>query len=202
MIIYNLNLVLFFVSVCKGPGHHRSVPDAGEKRRLCVGRNSGHRHLQQQELAASVRRLRQLCAQVPKRLQNRQILTRKNATRGEAQFGLIFPSYSGIQDEKLILSLEQTQETKPVKKEEEEEQQDEVKAEVKKSEAVQADDEEEEEEETPEQKLHLNFQDLVIKQQEQDCLYNLLKGHPDALMLLAPAAGDTIISLDFSRPGS
>lgn len=89
---------------------------------------------------------------------------------------------------------------KPVKKEEEEEQQqDEVKAEVKKSEAVQADDEKEEE--TPEQKLHLNFQDLVIKKQEQDCLYNLLKGHPDALMLLAPAAGDTIISLDFSRPG-
>uniref|UniRef100_M4AG94 Hypoxia-inducible factor 1-alpha n=1 Tax=Xiphophorus maculatus TaxID=8083 RepID=M4AG94_XIPMA len=107
---------------------------------------------------------------------------------------------SGIQEEKLILSLEQTQEMKPVKKEEEEEQQDEVKAEVKKSEAVQADDEEEEE--TPEQKLHLNFQDLVIKKQEQDCLYNLLKGHPDALMLLAPAAGDTIISLDFSRPES
>ncbi|XP_014843363.1 PREDICTED: hypoxia-inducible factor 1-alpha [Poecilia mexicana] len=109
---------------------------------------------------------------------------------------------SGIQEEKLILSLEQTQEMKPVKKEEEEQQQqDEVQAEVKKSEAVQADDEEEEEE-TPEQKLHLNFQDLVIKQQEQDCLYNLLKGHPDALMLLAPAAGDTIISLDFSRPGT
>uniref|UniRef100_A0A3B3UGL2 Hypoxia-inducible factor 1-alpha n=1 Tax=Poecilia latipinna TaxID=48699 RepID=A0A3B3UGL2_9TELE len=111
---------------------------------------------------------------------------------------------SGIQEEKLILSLEQTQEMKPVKKEEEEEeqqQQDEVQAEVKKSEAVQADDEEEEEE-TPEQKLHLNFQDLEIKQQEQDCLYNLLKGHPDALMLLAPAAGDTIISLDFSRPES
>uniref|UniRef100_A0A3P9PML3 Hypoxia-inducible factor 1-alpha n=1 Tax=Poecilia reticulata TaxID=8081 RepID=A0A3P9PML3_POERE len=113
---------------------------------------------------------------------------------------------SGIQEEKLILSLEQTQEMKPVKKEEDQEeqqqqQQDEVQAEVKKSEAVQADDEEEEEE-TPEQKLHLNFQDLVIKQQEQDCLYNLLKGHPDALMLLAPAAGDTIISLDFSRPES
>uniref|UniRef100_A0A3B5LK43 Hypoxia-inducible factor 1-alpha n=1 Tax=Xiphophorus couchianus TaxID=32473 RepID=A0A3B5LK43_9TELE len=106
---------------------------------------------------------------------------------------------SGIQEEKLILSLEQTQEMKPVKKEEEQ-QQDEVKAEVKKSEAVRADNEEEEE--TPEQKLHLNFQDLVIKKQEQDCLYNLLKGHPDALMLLAPAAGGTIISLDFSRPES
>lgn len=33
-------------------------------------------------------------------------------------------------------------------------------------------------------------------------LYDQLKEEPEALTLLAPAAGDTIISLDFSCPGS
>lgn len=33
-------------------------------------------------------------------------------------------------------------------------------------------------------------------------LYERLKEEPEALTLLAPAAGDTIISLDFSCPGS
>uniref|UniRef100_A0A7N6FJJ2 Hypoxia-inducible factor 1-alpha n=1 Tax=Anabas testudineus TaxID=64144 RepID=A0A7N6FJJ2_ANATE len=61
---------------------------------------------------------------------------------------------SGIQEEKLVLSLEQTVD---VKQEEEEEEED---------------------------------------------LYDQLKGEPEALTLLAPAAGDTIVSLDFSCPDS
>lgn len=40
-----------------------------------------------------------------------------------------------------------------------------------------------------------------IQAQPLVCLYDQLKEEPEALTLLAPAAGDTIISLDFSCPG-
>ncbi|KAM4724615.1 hypoxia inducible factor 1 subunit alpha a [Anableps anableps] len=105
---------------------------------------------------------------------------------------------SGIQEEKLILSLEQTQEMKPLKEEkkeeeeeEEQQQQAEEKAPVEKSEPVVVKKEED---------IIKIFTKAAM--QQQDCLYDLLKEQPDALTLLAPAAGDTIISLDFSRPGT
>uniref|UniRef100_I3KW39 Hypoxia-inducible factor 1-alpha n=1 Tax=Oreochromis niloticus TaxID=8128 RepID=I3KW39_ORENI len=68
---------------------------------------------------------------------------------------------SGIQEEKLILSVKQTADVKPVKEEHQEE----------------------------DQLLPVN-------------LYDHLKGEPEALTMLAPAAGDTIVSLDFSCPES
>lgn len=57
-------LVFFVLSVCKGPGQHRPVPYVGQGRRLCMGGNPSHCHLQQQELPATVCCLCQLCAQV------------------------------------------------------------------------------------------------------------------------------------------
>ncbi|MEQ2180558.1 hypothetical protein GOODEAATRI_002388 [Goodea atripinnis] len=144
--------------VCKGPGHHGSVPDAGKERRLCVGGNTGHCHLQQQELPASVCCLCQLCAQ----------------------------------EEKLILSLEQTDDVK--EEEEQQQQQDEDKAVVEESEPVEV----KEEEKTPELDVIKLF--TQAEMHPQDCLYDLLKEQPDALTQLAPAAGDTFISLDFGRP--
>uniref|UniRef100_A0A671XH05 Hypoxia-inducible factor 1-alpha n=1 Tax=Sparus aurata TaxID=8175 RepID=A0A671XH05_SPAAU len=67
---------------------------------------------------------------------------------------------SGIQEEKLILSLEQTEDVKPIKEE------------------------------------------LQQEAKSVASLYDQLKEEPEALTLLAPAAGDTIISLDFSSPDS
>lgn len=107
----------------------------------------------------------------------------------------MFLSNSGIQEDKLILSLEQTEGVEPVK----EQQQGEEESAAEANEALKV-KEEEEEEKTPELDVIKLFTEVEI--QPKDCLYNLLKGHPDALTLLAPAAGDTIISLDFSRPGS
>uniref|UniRef100_A0A673AVL4 Hypoxia-inducible factor 1-alpha n=1 Tax=Sphaeramia orbicularis TaxID=375764 RepID=A0A673AVL4_9TELE len=74
---------------------------------------------------------------------------------------------SGIQDEKLILSLEQTEDMKPV----------------------------------PELDVIKLFTQAV-ETQPLTSLYDQLKEEPEALTLLAPAAGDTIISLDFSCPDS
>uniref|UniRef100_A0A673AQI0 Hypoxia-inducible factor 1-alpha n=1 Tax=Sphaeramia orbicularis TaxID=375764 RepID=A0A673AQI0_9TELE len=76
---------------------------------------------------------------------------------------------SGIQDEKLILSLEQTEDMKPVK--------------------------------VPELDVIKLFTQAV-ETQPLTSLYDQLKEEPEALTLLAPAAGDTIISLDFSCPDS
>uniref|UniRef100_A0A7N6B4V6 Hypoxia-inducible factor 1-alpha n=1 Tax=Anabas testudineus TaxID=64144 RepID=A0A7N6B4V6_ANATE len=87
---------------------------------------------------------------------------------------------SGIQEEKLVLSLEQTVD---VKQEEEEEEQ------------------EEEEEKVPELDVIKLFTQ-TIETQPLNSLYDQLKGEPEALTLLAPAAGDTIVSLDFSCPDS
>ncbi|MED6286082.1 Hypoxia-inducible factor 1-alpha [Characodon lateralis] len=100
---------------------------------------------------------------------------------------------SGIQEEKLILSLEQTDD---VKEEEEQQQQDEDKAVVEESEPIEV----KEEEKTPELDVIKLF--TQAEMQPQDCLYDLLKEQPDALTQLAPAAGDTFISLDFGRPGA
>ncbi|CAL8286874.1 unnamed protein product [Lota lota] len=103
---------------------------------------------------------------------------------------------SGIQEGKLILSLGQTEDMKPVKEE-------------KKGEGV---GEEEEEEEivvetvvqTSEEKAPETDMIQVFTQAPEGpplvSLYDQLKEEPEALTLLAPAAGDTIISLDFSCP--
>ncbi|KAM3594341.1 uncharacterized protein V6R79_006112 [Siganus canaliculatus] len=120
---------------------------------------------------------------------------------------------SGIQEEKLILSLEQTEDVKPVKEELHEEEEEEEEAEEK---------EKEEEKATVESvpadmSLTLPKEEVEAKSAEVDViklftqavetpppgsLYDKLKEEPEALTQLAPAAGDTIISLDFSCPDS
>ncbi|XP_064179975.1 hypoxia inducible factor 1 subunit alpha a [Anguilla rostrata] len=83
---------------------------------------------------------------------------------------------SGVVQEDLVLSLEQTEKkAKPV--------------------------EEEEEEKNPEADMGKLFT-KVAEEKAMGSLYNELKEKPEALTLLAPAAGDTIISLDFSSPDS
>lgn len=42
---------------------------------------------------------------------------------------------------------------------------------------------------------------LACSVESPKSLYEKLKDEPEALTLLAPAAGDTIISLDFNSPG-
>lgn len=108
----------------------------------------------------------------------------------------------------MILSLEQTEDMKPVK---EEQQQQEEKAVVESSQpdmspTLLKDNEEEEGEE--EEKKKGPEVDVIklftqkVEAQPLASLYEQLKEEPEALTLLAPAAGDTIISLDFSCPGS
>ncbi|XP_071760333.1 hypoxia inducible factor 1 subunit alpha a [Centroberyx gerrardi] len=105
---------------------------------------------------------------------------------------------SGIQEEKLILSLEQTEDVKPVKEEQQEEEEAvEESCQTDSSPAV----EEEEEEKGPELDVIKLFTQTV-EAQPLTSLYDRLKEEPEALTLLAPAAGDTIISLDFSCPDS
>ncbi|XP_070775960.1 hypoxia inducible factor 1 subunit alpha a isoform X1 [Enoplosus armatus] len=117
---------------------------------------------------------------------------------------------SGIQEEKLILSLEQSFDVKPVK----EEQQEEEKAVVESSqpdmsptllkedeEDEEEDEEDKEEEKSPEVDVVKLFTQAV-EVQPLASLYDQLKEEPEALTLLAPAAGDAIISLDFSCPDS
>ncbi|XP_072222111.1 hypoxia inducible factor 1 subunit alpha a [Leuresthes tenuis] len=99
---------------------------------------------------------------------------------------------SGIQEEKLVLSLEQTEDVKPVK----EEQQKVEKAAVESSEPEPL---KEEEQKSPELDVVKLFTE-VVEPQPVVSLYDQLKEEPEALTLLAPAAGDTIISLDFSSP--
>lgn len=106
-----------------------------------------------------------------------------------------FLCYSGIQEEKLILSLEQTTDEKPMK----EEQQEEEKAEV---ESCKMDESPTlpKEEKGPELDVIKLFTQAA-EAQPLVSLYDKLKEEPEALTLLAPAAGDAIISLDFSCPG-
>ncbi|CAJ1073572.1 hypoxia inducible factor 1 subunit alpha a [Xyrichtys novacula] len=118
---------------------------------------------------------------------------------------------SGIQEEKLILSLEQTEDVKPIKEEqqqqhdEEEEREEEEEEEKAEVESNQSDMSptllKEDEEKGPELDVVKLFTQTV-ESRSLPSLYDQLKEEPEALTLLAPAAGDTIISLDFSNPDS
>ena len=133
------------------------------------------------------------------------------------QLDLLSLHHSGVQEEKLIFSLEQTEDVKPVKEEkkgpqgveEEEQQKQEEQEEVVVETVCQA-------EETVFQAASLQELPSEEKAPEVDVvqiftqapegpplvsLYDQLKEEPEALTLLAPAAGDTFISLDFSCPG-
>uniref|UniRef100_A0A3P8Y4W8 Hypoxia-inducible factor 1-alpha n=1 Tax=Esox lucius TaxID=8010 RepID=A0A3P8Y4W8_ESOLU len=77
---------------------------------------------------------------------------------------------SGIEEEKLVLSLEQIEDMRP-------------------------------EELSPELDVIKLFTQAMEKEPVTS-LYDRLKAEPEALTVLAPAAGDTIISLDFSSPDS
>ncbi|XP_034431390.1 hypoxia-inducible factor 1-alpha-like isoform X2 [Hippoglossus hippoglossus] len=130
---------------------------------------------------------------------------------------------SGIQEEKLILSLEQTEDVMLVKKEQKRQEAEEkvvvesslpdmsptlLKEEEEELEAVAEEEEEEEEEEEVEKGEKGPELDVIklftqaSKARPLASLYDQLKEKPEALTLLAPAAGDTIISLDFSCPDS
>uniref|UniRef100_A0A8C7XKJ2 Hypoxia-inducible factor 1-alpha n=1 Tax=Oryzias sinensis TaxID=183150 RepID=A0A8C7XKJ2_9TELE len=98
---------------------------------------------------------------------------------------------SGIQEEKLIMSLEQIEDVKSVK--EEPQEAGEAGAESDKTASTAT-------ETGPEQELIKPFKKMM-ESEPFDTLYDQLKEEPEALTLLAPAAGDTIISLDFSQPG-
>uniref|UniRef100_A0A3B5A7I2 Hypoxia-inducible factor 1-alpha n=1 Tax=Stegastes partitus TaxID=144197 RepID=A0A3B5A7I2_9TELE len=106
---------------------------------------------------------------------------------------------SGIQEEKMILSLEQTEDVKPVKEEKEQQEEDEtvtLSSEADLSPVLLKD-----EEKGPEMDVIKLFTQ-VVEAKPLVSLYDQLKEEPEALTLLAPAAGDTIISLDFSCPDS
>eukprot|EP00064_Thunnus_orientalis_P007879 superscaffoldBa00000900_g7901 len=104
---------------------------------------------------------------------------------------------SGIQEEKLIMSLEQTEDVKPVK----EEHQEEEKAVVEISQPDMSPILQKEEEKAPELDVVKLFTQAADAKPLVS-LYDQLKEEPEALTLLAPAAGDTIISLDFGCPDS
>lgn len=87
-----------------------------------------------------------------------------------------------------MLSLEQTEDMRPVKKELEESSEAEVSPVLLK------------EEKSTELDVIKLFT-RAVEAQPLSSLYDRLKEEPQALALLAPAAGDTIISLDFSNPG-
>lgn len=97
---------------------------------------------------------------------------------------------SGIQEDKLILSLEQTKDGKSVKEEKEE------KVVIESSISILVN----EEEKTGELDVVKLFTEMV-EPEPVGSLYERFKDNSEALTLLAPAAGDTIISLDFSCPG-
>lgn len=108
--------------------------------------------------------------------------------------------YSGIQEEEMILSLEQTADVKPVKEELLQEEQEEKKLIVESSSPDISEPLLKEEEKNPELDV-MEMLTEVTESQPVSSLYEKLKEKPEALTLLAPAAGDTIISLDFSCPG-
>lgn len=106
-------------------------------------------------------------------------------------------SCSGIVEEDVVLSLQQTvTESKTEEKEELEIEQ-------------QVEEEKKEEEEVLEKEIEQEIQNMNLLKIEQvsssaensTSLYDKLKDEPEALTVLAPAAGDTIISLDFGCPG-
>ncbi|XP_037550825.1 hypoxia inducible factor 1 subunit alpha a [Nematolebias whitei] len=102
---------------------------------------------------------------------------------------------SGIQENQLILSLEQTQDVKPVKDEEEEEEEENVEIESSITVLVKK------EEKTPQLDVVKLFTEMVGPG-PVGTLYERFKHNSEALTQLAPAAGDTFISLDFSCPGT
>ncbi|CAN9502140.1 unnamed protein product [Ophioblennius macclurei] len=116
---------------------------------------------------------------------------------------------SGIQEEKLILSLEQTEDVKPVKEEQPEEDKAAVESSQPEEAPVLKEEEEEEEveevkelvEKSPELDMFKLFTQ-VVKAEPPVSLYDQLKSQPEALTLLAPAAGDAIIPLNFDCPDS
>lgn len=94
----------------------------------------------------------------------------------------------------MILSLEQTADVKPVK---EELLEGEENTAVESSPATPLLKEKE-------RGTEVDIMELLTEATEPQplsSLYDQLKKKPEALTLLAPAAGDTIISLDFSCPG-
>lgn len=91
-------------------------------------------------------------------------------------------SYSGIVEEDMVLSLQQTMPEKTVEKEEEELQL-------------------EKEDNSIMDMMKLFKKDLLTCLDSPNNLYEKLKDEPEALTVLAPAAGDTIISLDFNSSG-
>ncbi|XP_003962523.2 hypoxia inducible factor 1 subunit alpha a [Takifugu rubripes] len=105
---------------------------------------------------------------------------------------------SGIQEEKMVLSLEQTADVKPVKEELLQEEEEE-KFIIESSSPDISEPLLKEEEKNPELDV-MEMLTEVTESQPVSSLYDKLKEKPEALTLLAPAAGDTIISLDFSCP--
>lgn len=107
----------------------------------------------------------------------------------------------------MILSLEQTTDVKPVKEEQNavvESSQPDMSPTLLKEEVkgeVEVEVEVELELKGPEVDVIKLFTQ-AMEAQPLTSLYDQLKEEPEALTLLAPAAGDTIISLDFSCPGS
>lgn len=101
----------------------------------------------------------------------------------------------------MILSLEQNADLKPVKEELVQEEEEEAeKAVVEGSPPDMSEPLLKKEEKGAEVDV-MELITQVTESQPLSSLYDHLKGKPEALALLAPAAGDTIISLDFSCPG-
>ncbi|KAJ8269978.1 hypothetical protein GJAV_G00108900 [Gymnothorax javanicus] len=102
---------------------------------------------------------------------------------------------SGIEESELVLSLQQTPSV--------------VEADTEASVAMEVEAEAESEADlgpsetlSPEEDMLKLFTTHTAAESSEDSLYERLKAEPEALTLLAPAAGDTFISLDFTCPDS
>lgn len=100
----------------------------------------------------------------------------------------------------MILSLEQTEDVKPVKEEVQPEEEPAAVLDSSPTKVPLLKEEEEEEEQATEVDVIKLFTQTV-EEKRSSSLYEQLKEKPEALTLLAPAAGDSFISLDFSYPG-
>ncbi|KAL6105625.1 hif1a [Pungitius sinensis] len=105
---------------------------------------------------------------------------------------------SGIQEEKLILSMDQIEDVKPVKEDLQQQAEKEV---VESSQPNLPQSPLKDEEKSPERDVIKLFTQAA-EVETPASLYDQLKAEPEALTLLAPAAGDAVISLDFSCPES
>lgn len=150
-----------------------------------MGGDSGHRYLQRQEFSASVHCVRQLRSQV--QIQFCHIFSGFIEVKYcEIVSGIVIqlrcsvPS-SGIVEGDVVLSLQQTvTEPKDVEKENQEI-----------------------EDEASEGNILKLFKPEGLRCRIRSSeLYEQLKEEPEALTVLAPAAGDTIISLDFNNSGA